>query len=51
MKKEGLNRLLTRMAKCVRAAAIKLFRCTAYLDYDQIREIPFTFFISKRKIA
>jgi hypothetical protein len=29
----------------------KTFRCTVCLDDNQIRAIPFTFFISKRKIA
>jgi hypothetical protein len=29
----------------------KTFCCTVYLDDNRIRSIPFTFFISKRKIA
>ena len=29
----------------------KTFCCTAYLDDNRIRAIPFTFFISRRKIA
>ena len=29
----------------------KSCRCTIYLDDNQIRAMPFTFFISKRKIA